>query len=276
MNDTLILLVTCTKESTRFEVLKQVVNNLSSLLDDDLKKDLLVFDNDSTYPGSIDLLKDNFKNVLKSKTNIGFWSAIFWCLKNYQKIMNKDYKYLYIIESDIIHFDDAFSKLKHCEEFLNKHNDVGFVRTEEFSVSKRNLYDKRNINKDSKRYAWVVQDNFIENKKVEFNLADKDHEIYTCNFLPKLPSLTRMQTMKEVFFELFNLKKFNETDYQKIYYKKYQKSAIIDGGIWHSKLGNENPHLVINGSRNYNLSIDYKPTRTDELFDISFESVVKL
>jgi hypothetical protein len=36
MNDTLFLLVTCTKEITRFEVLKQVVDNLSNLLDDDL------------------------------------------------------------------------------------------------------------------------------------------------------------------------------------------------------------------------------------------------
>jgi len=265
MKDTLILLVTCTKEITRFKVLEQVVDNLIKLVDTDTQENFLVFDNASTYPGSIELLTSSFKNVFQSKTNAGYWSAIFWCINNYEKMMNKDYKYLYIIESDIIHFDKAFEKLRLCEKFLDDYEDIGSIRTEEFLVSERSLYDKRKQTKNSKKYACVVQHNFIENKNVEFELVDKINEIYSCNFLSKLPSLTRMKTIKEVFLELSKLREFSELDYQKLYYEKYKKSAIIDRGIWHSKLGNENSHIVINGSRNHNLSIDYRPTRNDKI-----------
>jgi|694.fasta_scaffold05770_15 hypothetical protein len=275
MKDTLFLLVTCTKDVTRFEILKQVVDNLVHVIDKKTLDDLLVFDNASSYEGSVKLLTDNFVNVYQSKTNIGLWSAIHWCLKNYQSLMKRDYKYLYIIESDLIHSNDTLKKLETCESFLESNSEVGFIRTEEFLVSQRHLYDKGSPKKDSRKYAWVTQNNFIQNKRVEFFQSDCDG-MYKCNFLAKLPALSRIQTMKEVFLDLSNLKKFNETDYQKLYYQRYKISAVLDGGIFHSKLGNENTDVVINGSRNYNLSIDYRPTRSDSITEISLDDVVKL
>jgi hypothetical protein len=275
MKDTLFLLVTCTKDVTRFEILKQVVDNLVHVIDKKTLDDLLVFDNASSYEGSVKLLTDNFVNVYQSKANIGLWSAIHWCLKNYQSLMKRDYKYLYIIESDLIHSNDTLKKLEACESFLESNSEVGFIRTEEFLVSQRHLYDKGSPKKDSRKYAWVTQNNFIQNKRVEFFQSDCDG-MYKCNFLAKLPALSRIQTMKEVFLDLSNLKKFNETDYQKLYYQRYKISAVLDGGIFHSKLGNENTDVVINGSRNYNLSIDYRPTRSDSITEISLDDVVKL
>lgn len=275
MKDTLFLLVTCTKDVTRFEILKQVVDNLVHVIDKKTLDDLLVFDNASSYEGSVKLLTDSFVNVYQSKTNIGLWSAIHWCLKNYQSLMKRDYKYLYIIESDLIHSNDTLKKLETCESFLESNSEVGFIRTEEFLVSQRHLFDKGSPKKDSRKYAWVTQDNFIQNKRVEFFQSDYDG-MYKCNFLAKLPALSRIQTMKEVFLDLSNFKKFNETDYQKLYYERYKISAVLDGGIFHSKLGNENTDVVINGSRNYNLSIDYRPTRSDSITEISLDDVVKL
>jgi len=276
MNNTLFFLVTCTKESTRFEVLKQVINNLSSVMDDNFFKNLLVFDNGSTHPGSLEILKEKFENVYHSKKNIGYWSAIFWCLSNYQKLMKKEYKYIYIIESDLIHFHDATFKLNKCEEFLDLNNDVGSIRTEEFSVLNKHLYDKRKPSNTSRKYAWVVQENFIEKKRVEFILSNDELKIYKCNFLAKLPGFSRIEAIKDVFLELSKLKNFDEIDYQKFYYEKYKISAVLEGGIFHSKLTNELPKSIINGSSNFDKKIDYKPTRFDSITQTVFEDVIKI
>jgi hypothetical protein len=275
MKDTLFLLVTCTKDITRFEILNQVVNNLCNVFDKKTLHNMLVFDNASSYTGSVKLLTDNFNNVYQSKLNVGLWSAIHWCLKNYQTLMSRDYKYLYIIESDLIHFDDSLKKLEMCESFLDSNDDVGFVRTEEFFVAERHLYDKGSPKKNSRKYAWVTQNNFIQNKRVEFHKTNYEG-IYKCNFLAKLPALSRIQAIKEVFLDLSSLKKFSETDYQKLYYDRYKISALLDGGVFHSKLGNENVNVVVNGSRNYNLEIDYRPTRSDTISEISLNDVTKL
>lgn len=275
MKDTLFLLVTCTKDVTRFEILKQVVTNLCNVIDKSTLNDMLVFDNASSYEGSVKLLTDNFDNVYQSKFNVGLWSAIHWCLKNYQTLMGRDYKYLYIVESDLIHSNDTLKKLETCESFLDSNDDVGFIRTEEFFVAERHLYDKKSPKKDSRKYAWATQSNFIQNKRVEFLKTDCE-VIYKCNFLAKLPALSRIQPMKEVFLELSSLKKFSEIDYQKLYYNRYKVSALLDGGVFHSKLGNENVDVVINGSKNYNLGIDYRPTRSDAITEISLGDVAKL
>jgi len=275
MKDTLKILVTCTKESTRYEILKQVVSNLQSVTDDQFLKDMIVFDNASSYPGSMSLI-ENFLNVFQSNRNFGFWSAIFWCLNNYESILGRDYKYVYIIESDLIHTNDALRRLQDCESFLDLNDDVGFIRTEEFLVSEKHLYDKQRPRKDSRKYAWVTQENGVENKRVDFHIADPIARIYKCNFLAKLPTLSRLSAVKKVFNELSKMKSFTEVDYQKLYYQQYKTSAVLDGGVFHSRLSNEDMQAVINGSINYNLEIDYLPTRFDSITKISKEDVKKI
>jgi hypothetical protein len=275
IKDTLLLLVTCSLEKSRLIALQQVIENLKSMPDKAFLDHLLVFDNASTIPESDNLLTTNFKNVYKSSSNFGFWSAIKWTLDNYETILGREYKYLYVIESDMIHTSDAFQRLEHCEQFLDSRDDVGLVRVEEFSVANRHLYDKRNQVSDSRKYAWVVQDNYIEGKKVSFDLADAAARIYTCNFLAKVPTVTRIQTMKKVFYNLSELDSFNEMAFQRYYYDFYKKNALLDDGIFHSKLGNDN-NVTLKGSYigEEGRKIGYKETRNDRIIAIP-ESAVK-
>ena len=275
MNKTLFILVTCTKDITRYACLEQVVQNLLQVLPEDIKNNLLIFDNNSTFPGSVDLLTKNFINVFQSNKNIGYWSAINWCLDNHTRIFMKDYDFVYIIESDLIHSENTYSALQECETFLMLNPEIGMIRTEEFLVEKRHLYDKDQRHSETKKYAWVTQFNKIEGKKVEFTQANFS-SIYVCNFLAKLPALSRFKAMKDVFKKLKLLKKFTEFEYQTEYYNLYQLNAIYNGGIFHSKLSNESAHSVVNGSWNYDLKIDYRPTRDDTIVETTFEDVLKL
>jgi hypothetical protein len=272
---TLFILVTCTKDITRNVVLEKVVENLSNVLSPEMKENLLVFDNNSTFPGSVDLLTKNFTNVFQSKSNIGYWSAINWCLDNYAKIFMKEYEFAYIIESDLIHSENTSAALQDCELFLSTYPEIGMIRTEEFSIEERHLYDKDRRYPETKTYAWVRQFNRIEGIRVEF-MQTNFNSIFVCNFLAKLPALSRIKSLKDVFQRLKLFKKFSEIEYQNEYYSLHQLNAVYNGGIFHSKLSNENIHSVINGSFNHNAEIDYRPTRDDTITETNFEDVLKL
>lgn len=267
-NDILYLLVTCSLEKTRFNVLEQVVQNLKSFEDQDFLHHMIVFDNASTIVESDTMLTSNFLNVVKSKHNVGFWSAIRWVLRNYQTILGRQYKYLYVIESDLIHTDDAFKRLEDVEHFLDENGKVGFVRVEEFFVNQRHLYDKQRPCVDSRQYAWCVQNNFLTRERVWFDIADEKAKIYKTNFLAKIPTVSRLEVMYEIFEKLAKLESFNEMTFQKLYHEYHKQSAILDGGIFHSKLGNT-PESVLMGSyvQNGN-SIGYRETRSDFIVDV--------
>jgi hypothetical protein len=273
---TLYLLITCSKEQTRHQVLDAVVKNLSNIMTSEVNDNLIVFDNQSTVEDSIKILSENFKNVYQSRVNLGYWSALNWCLENYQTLLNRQYKYVYIIESDLIHTDDAFSKIKTCEDFLDKYDFIGFVRTEEFSVKNRHLYDKDSYSRDSKTYAWTRQFNSIEGRGVEFMQSEDFPDIYACNFLAKLPALSRLEVVKNVFSSLKNNDSFSEQEYQKLYYKHHQVSALIDGGIFHSKLTNENVFHNVNGSHNFSKNLDYHSTRCSKISLYHPDDVIKI
>lgn len=276
-NDTLYLLVTCTLESSRMVALEKVVENLKEMPDQSFLDHLILFDNASTIPESDELVKSYFKNCVKSNTNEGFWSAISWTLKHYEEILGRSYKYLYVIESDMIHTPDAFQRLADCERFMNSRDDVGLIRVEEFSVANRYLYDKQRHHTDSKRYAWVVQQNYIEQKPVSFELADEKARIYTCNFLAKVPTFTRIAAMKTVFSRLAELKAFNEMVYQQYYYDLYKVNALLDDGIFHSKLGNDNT-VTLKGSYvgEEGRKVGYRETRSDRIVDVPEGTVKRL
>lgn len=273
--DTLFLVVTCTLENSRMLALEEVVKNLRSMPDQSFLDDLILFDNASTMKESDELVSSYFKHVFKSDANVGFWSAIQWVLDNYKDLLDRDYKYLYVIESDMIHTSDAFQRLEHCERFLETHDDVGLIRVEEFSVANRHLYDKRDHRPDSRRYAWVVQDNFIQKKRIEFQVADEEARIFTCNFLAKVPTVTRIDTMKQVFAKLATLEGFSETAFQQYYYEHFQKNALLDDGIFHSKLGNDN-NVTLKGSYvgDEGRKVGYRETRSDRIIAVP-EGTVK-
>jgi hypothetical protein len=73
-----LLLVTCCLEQTRYDLLKEVVENLECSLDQIENYNLTIFDNASTIEATIPLLTTYFNNVYQSSVNVGYWSSISW------------------------------------------------------------------------------------------------------------------------------------------------------------------------------------------------------
>jgi hypothetical protein len=176
----------------------EVCKNLSAENTDFyFSKDLIVFDNASIFTSHFKLLPEGAK-LIQSNRNIGYWSAVNWILSNYKEVMGREYDYIYIIESDLIHYD--LRRINLCEDFLLNNAEVGGVRTQDFSVKLKALYNKKYhwfpfVNKSS----LVSQINPITGDAVWFELAEGNAKIYLTNFHAKLPSLNRIQAMKKVF-----------------------------------------------------------------------------
>lgn len=242
---TLYLLVTCCVEQTRFDILKCVIENIKTeqcTKKFDIEDDLIVFDNGSTIEGVVDLLISNFKTVYRSNVNEGFWSAINWVINNVD--VHHKYDYIYIIESDHIHF--ALEKIEKIETFLNLNPNVGGVRCQEFFVSERHLYDKTLPLQNSRTYAWVNQINEKTKKRIQIKQTDTP-DFYITDFLSQLHSVNRIHAMKTVFSKLEQIsysRKFSELDYQLLYYEIYPQFGIIDGGVFHAKLSWRNGSLA--------------------------------
>lgn len=230
------MLVTCCMEKTRFDVLEKVVENLVEQKDKSFFDNLIVWDNNSQYPGTLELLKKNFPRILQSKDNVGLWSGVHWMLHNYKEIIPKDLEFAYTIESDCLHYD--LEQLPYCEQVLLDHKDLGSVRCQEFSVKDRALYDKNSQSKESKRYAWVTQINSVTGEPVSFEkISGYNNRMYKSNFLAQIPNLNRIDATKEILDELLIKGEFCEQDFRDKYHERYSHLCLLDGGMWESKLG---------------------------------------
>lgn len=222
------LLVTCCLEPSRAEVLRLVVENIKAEAPE-LVDQLTVFDNHSTEPEVVDLLKSTFKHVYVADKNVGYWSAIDWWLST-----PLDSQFTYIIESDMIHY--AFNKIWDAARFLEQNTNVGSVRLHEYSVKNKHLYNKDAPLKGSKTNIWQSHTNKITGKQIV--LSDESIDgIHTANFLTQLPALNRYAPLKRAFEQLKELQSFSEIDFQRLYHEQFQLNAIIDGGIFHCDPG---------------------------------------
>lgn len=222
------LLVTCCLEPSRSEILAQVIANLQEQAPE-IQPIITVFDNASSEVGTTDVLKDCFANVYRADRNVGYWSAIDWWLEH---LKDDPPAYTYIIESDMIHY--GFNKLWPCAEYLNSNPDVGSVRLHEYSVAERHLYDKDKPRQDSRRGLWQSHTNKETGLPIKFDHSSGD--IWSTTFLTQLPALNRYQTMREVFAELQATPRFSEFDFQRLYWQRYRRTGILDGGIFHCNL----------------------------------------
>jgi len=228
MNNVSFLLVTCCLEDSRTNLLQYVIENIQKEAPE-IISNLTIIDNASTDPDAIELLRNTFKNVYFFNRNVGYWTAINWWLKH---IEPSQPKFTYIIESDMIHYD--FIKFKSCVEFLEKNEDVGSVRLHEYSVKNYHLYNKDRPTSESKKGLWQSHTNKITGNKIEF-LCEQNN-IWTTTFLTQLPAINRYEALHQVFLELQNRKNFTEIDFQKLYWEKYKKTGILDGGLFHCNL----------------------------------------
>ncbi len=270
-SNTLYLLVTCSMDLNRAELAKIVIQNLKEQSKEiSFLGDFLIFDNNSKYQDHLSLVPDDVK-VACSNQNIGYWSAIYWVLKNYQNIFGRDYQYIYIIESDLYHYN--LKKISDCEIFLMKNLDVGSVRTQEFSVRYKFLYDKK--------YAWlplpkknsvVSQKNAITNENVWFKKGSSKSPIWVTNFHTKLPALNRISAMVKVFDELATTSTdITEIQFMHFYHDIYKLVGLLDGGAF--RVLNNIKTSGLSGSYSTQEELNrsgYRSTRIDRIITDGF------
>ena len=231
--DTLYLLVTCSLEPSRARIARRVLENLQ---EQDRAwpffENLLVFDNGSTQDFGLSEMSAIQKRAkcVRSDRNVGYWTAIDWVLANASKLMGRDYRYLYIIESDLIHND--MHRLGEAEVFLNEHPEIGSIRTQEFSVKDKHLYDKNKPVRGSQKHAWVALYNAITREDIWFKEADSQKRIFSTNFHTKLPALNRIESLKGVFSELRAMSDFTEYHLMEGYYRRHPVIGLLDGGLF--------------------------------------------
>lgn len=222
------LLVTCCLEQSRAEILAKVLKNLGEQAPE-LHETLTVFDNASTVPGVSDVLRDCYTHVYRSDKNVGYWSAIDWWLDH---LADDAPTFTYIIESDMVHY--GFNKLWECARYLNDNPDVGSCRLHQYEVANKHLFNKDTPRPDSKRNLWQSHTNKVTGNPVV--LSPSQGDIWSTTFLTQLPALNRYNTMCEVFGELRAMPRFTELDFQRLYWQRYHRTAILDGGIFHCDL----------------------------------------
>lgn len=264
------LLVTCCLEPSRAEILSKVIGNLQDQAPE-LQPTLTVFDNASTEVGTIDVLADCFHNVYQADHNVGYWTAIDWWLSH---LADDPPPYTYIIESDMIHY--AFDKLWTCADYLDSNPDVGSVRLHEYSVADKHLYDKDRPRRDSRRNLWQSHTNKVTGKPVRLDHSSGD--VWSTTFLTQLPALNRYQTMRDVFAELRAMQRFTELDFQRLYWQRFPRTGILDGGIFNCDL---NPYgaKAVTGSWTSEAElkrVGYQATRTAAIVSPDQYTVTRL
>ena len=231
--DTLVLLVTCSRDETRRDLAIEVVKNLASLIPQaGLGDSFVIFDNASTY-------QDHFAYapsgavLVKSSENVGYWSAIKWVLGHRKELMGRDFKYIYLVESDLVHSD--LRPLGCCERFLETTPTASSVRTQEFSVRWRCFFDKRlKFLPFHVTRSEVHLKNAITYEKAWFKPSEEHPGIFLSNMHAKLPALNRLDAMDRVFGGLSEKGNILERDFFDEMMKLYPHIGVYDGGLFHS------------------------------------------
>jgi hypothetical protein len=129
----------------------------------------------------------------------------------------------------LIHRNAEF--IKECCVFLDANDDVGSIRTHEYSIQNSHLYNKDKPRPDSIRTIWQSHTNRVTGKAVK--IFENNGLIATTSFLTQLPAINRYDTMVSCFSQLANSQEFTEFDFQRLYWQKYVKTGIVDGGLFY-------------------------------------------
>lgn len=274
---TLVLLVTCSMDSSRRDLAVQVVKNLAEKIPDaGLSSDFILFDNASALKDHIPYAPQGTK-IIQSANNIGYWTAIKWVLENAPQVMGRDYKYIYMVESDLYHTD--LKALGECEDFLDSTPDASCVRTQEFSVKQRWRFDKGlkflpfHVARSEIRLL-----NLATNEKAWFKKTTLPH-IYKSNLHAKLPALNRMDALKSVFSKLEQQGDFSEGDFFAEMVKIYPHIGVYDGGLFYSIYSRENMKTIVSGSYSDDdqlKKIGYQTTRYSRIVPVTQNPEIKI
>lgn len=265
------LLVTCCLEQTRHDILRDVIENIAAEAPE-LFETATVIDNASTTQETICLLTNRFRHVYQTNKNVGYWSAVHWWLES---LAATPPKYTYIIESDMVHY--AFNKLWLATSHLDSIPTAGSVRLHEYSVKDYRLYNKDHPCKGSRIGIWQSHTNKVTGEKIRFE-ETKTPGVWETNFLTQLPALNRYDTLRNVMNELALAGNFTELDFQRLYWKSYQKTGIVDGGIFHCDPGSFGAKTITGSwsSPDELKKLGYQNTRYATMVPIEQYKVVRL
>ena len=261
---TLILLVTCSRDESRRDLAIRVTRNLAELAPRaGLADSFVVFDNASTFDDHLALVPPGAM-ICRSEQNIGYWSAIQWVLASRDRLFGRRFRYLYIVESDLVHWDLA--PLGLCERFLDAEPRASCVRTQEFSVRWRWRFDKR-----LQRLPFHVLRsqislrNAVTDEKAWFRPAPGTPGLYLSNLHAKLPALNRLDSLDRVFAELGEMASFSEADFFGTMLKHHPYCGVYDGGLFYSAVSWADRHRSVLASYTDEgelARLGYQPTRT--------------
>lgn len=236
---TLVLLVTCSRDATRERMAIDVMKNLAvEIPKAGLDTSFIVFDNASTFRGHLDYLPEGAR-FIDCPNNIGYWSAIQHVLNIHPALFQRDFDFIYLIESDLVHHDLA--ALGECEEFLRATPEAACVRTQEFNVQQAWRYDKKlKFLPFHVARSEIHLIDLVTGSKAWFRKAKEFQHIYLSNLHAKLPALNRMDSMKKVFVQLSGQENFSEQDFFVEMRKLHPLIGLYNGGLFHSIFSREN------------------------------------
>ena len=234
----------------RYEIAKKVINSISDYIETSGCK-LWVLDNGSKY--TID--KNNYPKgttVINLENNIGYWGALHWFLNsNISPIVRSKKKYLYIIESDHIHFD--IRKLEKVVNFMESNVNINCVRVSEFSVKYRLWFSKEaKYLPFRKKRSLVSLINHVTREKGKFWRTSNNCPVYFSNLHSRLPSVMRLEILRLTFQRLAELDNFNEKDFYSVMHSFSSIIGILDTGIYYPASSKANSRSVQSGSYGMN------------------------
>jgi len=231
--DTLVLLVTCSRDESRRDLAVAVTQNMAELIPAaGLQDSFVIFDNASTYDDHLAYAPAGTA-IVRSPENVGYWSAIKWVLEHRRELLGRDYKYIYMVESDLTHSD--LRPLSLCEAFLNATPTASCVRTQEFSVRWRWRFDKRlKFLPFHVTRSEVHLKNAVTGERAWFKRCADCKGIFLSNLHAKLPALNRLDALVSVFAALAAKGDFTEGDFFVEVLKLYPHIGVLDGGLFHS------------------------------------------
>lgn len=265
-NKLVVLLVLCSMTEDRYEIALKTVNSLRNI-GDVASCELVIIENGSKFKCPNESLPPNSTYIFMEK-NLGYWGILYWALfSRFSPLSNLNTEYIYIIESDHIHYDLA--RLNIAISVLDKYKDVASARVQEFSVRFRALYAKEyKFLPFRKRRSLVSLRNAVTKDKVKFIKLPEESGAYLANWHARLPSVFRLSSLVRTFDILSSLEKFSEFDFFQIMHKESQRVIVLNRGIYFPASSAANSKQVLSGSwmKNYQgENYGYQATRHSEL-----------
>lgn len=276
LSDVLFVAVTCTRDEGRERALKRLVRSLNrEHRRTGLLRNLLVFDNGSTFMEPLEAITTGGW-LVRSGTNVGYWSALEWCMRNAEEVCGRSFEYVHPVESDLVFY--GLHRLNEAVRFLDQHSAVESVRTQEFSVARRNFYFKNGRSLLRSRRSRVADYHGVTGEKVAFERMAGFPSIHLATWHAKVPALHRMTMLKAVFAKLACSKEVTEHEFMKVAHARAPRVGVLDKGIYYTQSFAPSSRFITGSwsSQQALEKVGYRGTRVDRFQQVDAVQVRSL